>query len=63
MNETSSLRRSALVIAYANGYIDVVDVLIEKGADITIADNDGWTPVNSASANGHAEVVKLPPEQ
>ncbi|KAK4074658.1 hypothetical protein Purlil1_12897 [Purpureocillium lilacinum] len=57
------LRRSALVIAYANGYIDVVDVLIEKGADITIADNDGWTPVNSASANGHAEVVKLPPEQ
>ncbi|WAO96991.1 Hypothetical protein NCS54_01468900 [Fusarium falciforme] len=59
VNETSSLGRSALGIACTNGSIDVVDVLLKKGADITVADNDGLTPLNAASANGHIEVVKL----
>lgn len=34
-------------------------LLLEKGADITIANNDGWTPVNIALENGYLEVVKL----
>ncbi|OAQ89061.1 ankyrin repeat domain-containing protein 52 [Purpureocillium lilacinum] len=58
-NETSSLGRSALFVACANGNIDVVDILLEKGADITIASNSGWTPMDVASYSGHAEVVKL----
>ncbi|KAJ5319622.1 uncharacterized protein N7506_012326, partial [Penicillium brevicompactum] len=34
-------------------------ILLEKGADLTIVNNDRWTPVNIASSNGHLEVVKL----
>jgi ankyrin repeat protein len=59
VNETSSLRRSALGIACANGSIEVVDALLKKGADITVANNDGWTPRFVASVSGHIEVVRL----
>ena len=31
----------------------------ETGADIAIADIEGWTPLNSASLSGHVDVVKL----
>lgn len=29
------------------------------GADIHRATNDGWTPINAASVNGHLEVVRF----
>jgi ankyrin repeat protein len=34
-------------------------MLLEKGADFTTANNNGWTPLNSASNSGYAEVVKM----
>jgi ankyrin repeat protein len=34
-------------------------MLLEKGADLAVPDNDGWTPLNAASDSGHIEVVKL----
>jgi ankyrin repeat protein len=37
----------------------VVKLLVAVGADITVADNDGCTPLYAASLNGHAGVVKL----
>lgn len=36
-----------------------VKLLLEKGADMTVANNDGWTPLKSASSGGHLKVVKL----
>ncbi|KAM6513853.1 hypothetical protein FALCPG4_015060 [Fusarium falciforme] len=59
VNETSSMGRSALGISCANGSTEVVDVLLEKGADITAVDKNGLTPLIAASAAGHMEVVKL----
>jgi hypothetical protein len=37
----------------------VQQLLLEKGADINTADSDGRTPLQSASDNGHVEVVRL----
>jgi ankyrin repeat protein len=36
-----------------------VKLLLDRGADVTTTNKDGWTPVNTASNNGHAEVVRL----
>ncbi|KAK2053361.1 hypothetical protein LY76DRAFT_524734, partial [Colletotrichum caudatum] len=40
------------------GYLGIVKLLLNNG-DITIVNEGGWTPLNSASNNGHLEVVKL----
>jgi ankyrin repeat protein len=37
----------------------VVRFLVEKGADIIMANNGGWTPVNSDADSGHLEVFKV----
>ncbi|RKK61956.1 hypothetical protein BFJ69_g17066 [Fusarium oxysporum] len=58
-NESSSLGRSPLGVACANGCIDVVDVLLKKGADFTVTNRNGWTPLHAASYNGHEHVVDL----
>ncbi|KAH7163707.1 hypothetical protein DER46DRAFT_604910 [Fusarium sp. MPI-SDFR-AT-0072] len=59
VNETSSLGRSPLGIACIKGFIEVVDLMLQNRADITVADNKGVTPVLAASVNGHVGVVKL----
>ncbi|KAJ0132111.1 hypothetical protein HZ326_24798 [Fusarium oxysporum f. sp. albedinis] len=58
-NESSSLGRSPLGVACANGCIDVVDVLLKKGADLTVTNRNGWTPLHAASYNRHEHVVDL----
>jgi hypothetical protein len=57
VNETSSLGRSPLGIACTKGFIEVVDLMLQNRADTTAANNDGETPVNAASFNGHVEVL------
>ncbi|KAI8653627.1 hypothetical protein NCS56_01317100 [Fusarium sp. Ph1] len=59
VNETSSLGKSALGIACTNGSAQVVDVLLNKGADLTVTYSDGWTPLYAASSKGHVKVVQL----
>lgn len=36
-----------------------VKLLLEKGADITVASEVGWTPLDAVSSRGHVEVIKL----
>jgi ankyrin repeat protein len=38
--------------------LEVVKYLKEAGADVTVANNDGITPVYIASQEGHLEIVK-----
>ena len=41
------------------GFIDLVELLIHKGAAINATDKDGWTPLHAACRQGNLGVVKL----
>ena len=48
-----------LTWASSEGYAEIVKLLIEKGANVNQADNDGHTPLYWAVKNGHTEIVEL----
>ena len=39
--------------------LDLVKLLIDKGADIHVKNSSGWTPIMEASRNGYFEIVEL----
>jgi hypothetical protein len=47
-----------LLLASKNGHVPVVQALLQGGADVDKADDDGCTPLYIASQNGHAPVVQ-----
>lgn len=49
---------TALHIAAAQGYVDLVKDLIDKGAPTDVHDRDKTTPLSLAASNGHAEIVE-----
>jgi ankyrin repeat protein len=49
----------ATIFTCLEGHLGVVKLLIEKGAGIMTANNDGWMPLHYASENGHVETVRL----
>jgi ankyrin repeat protein len=51
--------RTPLHIAAMRGHKQIVEVLLARGADPALCDNDGWTPLHWAMSGGYAEVVKL----
>ena len=40
-------------------HIKTVKILVEAGADKTIGDRDGITPLQHAQARGYTDIVKL----
>ncbi len=44
---------------YNKGHIDIVKLLLEKGADFNLKDICVHTPLHWAAFNGHIEIVKL----
>ena len=52
------LLETVLSIAVDNGYLDVIQYLVEQGADMEKADNEGWTPLIVASWRGHTGVTR-----
>ena len=46
-----------LNLASQNGHKEIVNALIEAGANVNKADNDGMTPLDMACCNGHKEIV------
>jgi ankyrin repeat protein len=41
------------------GHTKIVQLLIEKGADVNVKDGDGNTPLQVASEYGYEEIIKL----
>jgi len=50
---------TGLHLAAYFGIETIVQLLLEKGADVNAADQGGWTPLYQASRIGHIDVVKL----
>lgn len=50
--------QTALMLAVSHGNLDMVQMLIEAGADINIQDDDGSTSLMCAAEHGHIDIVK-----
>ena len=48
-----------LIVAAGGNCVEVVGLLLDRGADLNAKDSDGWTALIKASAGGHAEVVRV----
>ncbi|XP_023246581.1 protein phosphatase 1 regulatory subunit 16A isoform X2 [Copidosoma floridanum] len=50
---------TSLHIAAANGYLRVVEFLLDQHVSTDVEDNDRWQPVHAAACWGHLEVLEL----
>ncbi|XP_054289486.1 protein phosphatase 1 regulatory subunit 12B-like isoform X3 [Macrosteles quadrilineatus] len=55
----SKTRASALHVAAAKGYINVIELLLQAGADVDTQDADGWTPLHAAAHWGQKESCEM----
>jgi ankyrin repeat protein len=56
MTVANNKDQGTLQVASMNGHCEVAKLLIEKGADINMKDDEGWTAFHLAAWNGHCEV-------
>ncbi|OWY97848.1 TKL protein kinase, partial [Phytophthora megakarya] len=59
INATDEKGSSALLSAARNGKVDVVRLLLEKGADYNKTDNKEDSPLIVAATEGHVEIVHI----
>ena len=50
--------QTALMLAVSHGRLDMVQLLVEAGADLNIRDEDGSTALMCAAEHGQTEIVK-----
>ncbi|XP_017754414.1 PREDICTED: protein phosphatase 1 regulatory subunit 12A isoform X2 [Eufriesea mexicana] len=50
---------TALHVAAAKGYIDVMEILLQARCDVNAQDFDGWTPLHAAAHWGQLEASEL----
>ena len=52
-------RDTPLIEAAYNGHVEIVKLLIDRGADVNLKGEAWYGPLHAAAMGGHAEVVKL----
>ena len=57
MSIRPTIKDTSLIKAAQHGHLEIVKLLLEKGAVVDQAANDGNTALNRASLTGHLEVV------
>jgi ankyrin repeat protein len=57
--ETKDKFGTPVSLAASNGHEAVVQLLVEKGANVEMEDTFGHTPLSLAARNGHKAVVRL----
>lgn len=58
-SETESNHDTALTLACAGGHEELVELLLNRGADIEHRDKKGFTPLILAATAGHEKVVDI----
>lgn len=51
--------QTALMLAVSHGRLDMVQLLLQSGADMNIQDEDGSTALMCAAEHHHVDIVKL----
>lgn len=59
INQRNKGGATALHIASREGNLDIVKILVENGANLNIADAEGYTPIMRAAIVGNAAVVEF----
>ncbi len=57
INAHDEYGKTPLHYTVEKGYLDMVKILLEKGADINAKDNNGKTPLHYATEKGYIEAV------
>ena len=55
---TVYLGMTLLHLAAVDGNTDACDLLISHGCNVNAYDEDGWTPLHAACANGNVDTVR-----
>ncbi|XP_066449715.1 KN motif and ankyrin repeat domain-containing protein 2 isoform X2 [Eleutherodactylus coqui] len=55
----SQAGQTALMLAVSHGRLDVVQALLQCGADVNVQDHDGSTALMCACEHGHVDIVSL----
>lgn len=53
------LGNTALAFACCGGYVGIVQILIDAGAELEVHNENGHTPLMEAASGGHVEVAVL----
>ena len=57
--DSNSYEKTPLIYASMNGYTEIVNILVDNGADLEVKDTRGFTPLMRATVDGHTEIVDI----